>query len=303
MTETLLYATTVVVWGASWFAVKNQLGVVAPEASLVYRFAVAAAILLVYCVVSRRKMAFSLRAHALMAVQGLSLFCANFLFVYYGIQLLTSGIAAVAFSTLVVMNIVLAAVLLAAPIRRGVLAAAAVGMTGIIVVFWPDLMTLDPARGSIRGLALVLAGTFSASIGTIISARGQGTGLPVIQTSTYGMAYGALFSAAFCLLRGTPFTFDPSLAYVTSLAFLAVFASVVGFWCYLTLLGRIGADRVGYTSVLFPVVALAISTAFEGFQWTATAMVGVGLVLLGNVMILTRGRGKQVPAALQGSTR
>jgi drug/metabolite transporter (DMT)-like permease len=229
----------------------------------------------------------------------LCLFCANFLFVYYGVQYLTSGIAAVAFSTLVVMNIVLAAIVLAAPIRRSTLTAAAIGMTGIAVVFWPDLAAFDPARGSVRGLALVLAGTLSASIGTMVAARGQGSGLPVVQSSTYGLAYGALFSAAFCMLRGTPFVFDPSWSYVLSLGFLAVFATVVGFGCYLTLLGRIGPDRAGYTSVLFPVVALGISTAFEGFQWTATAMAGVALVLLGNAMILAQGRRKQRPTAIQ----
>ncbi len=112
--------------------------------------------------------------------------------------------------------------------------------------------------------------------------------LPVIESNAYGMLYGGLFVTLLTLLRGSPFAFDPAWPYVLSLLYLAVFATVVGFWSYLTLLGRIGADRAAYATVLFPVVALALSTWFEGFQWNLLAALGVALVLLGNVLILTR---------------
>ena len=102
---------------------------------------------------------------------------------------------------------------------------------------------------------------------------------------------------AFSLARGTPFAFEYSFPYIASLLFLAVFATVIGFWTYLTLLGRIGADRAAYASVMFPIVALALSTLFEGFQWTTAAAVGVVLVLCGNALVLSRGRSPAVPAA------
>ena len=102
------------------------------------------------------------------------------------------------------------------------------------------------------------------------------------------MAYGAAFTLAVALVRGVPFAFDPRPAYVLSLLYLAVFASVFGFGCYLTLLGRIGADRAAYASVVFPVVALGLSSLFEGFQWTILALAGVALIVLGNVIVLAR---------------
>ena len=73
-----------------------------------------------------------------------------------------------------------------------------------------------------------------------------------------------------------------------SLLYLAVFATVAGFWTYLTLIGRIGPGRAAYATVLFPIVALALSTWFEDFQWTALAAAGVVLVLVGNAIIRTK---------------
>lgn len=288
MLDLLLYSLTVLVWGSSWLAIKYQLGVVAPEVSLVYRFAIAAAIMIVVCVAGRRPMRFPLRAHLRMAALGLFLFSTNYVFIYLGSQHLTSGLVAVAFSTVVAMNILLGALLFRAPIRPRVAVGAAVGLVGITIVFWPEIAAFDLSSAGTLGLVLALTGTTSASLGMLTSGRAQATGLPVIQANAYGMGYGTLFLTGFCLVRGTPFDFDASFPYVTSLLFLAVLATVVGFWSYLTLLGRIGADRAAYVAVLFPIVALALSTAFEGYHWTLVAAGGIALTLLGNVMILSR---------------
>ena len=297
MMDILLYVTTVVLWGSSWLAIKYQLGVVAPEVSLVYRFALAAAIMMVLCVVARRPMRFPLRAHVRMAALGLFLFSTNYVFIYLGSQHLTSGLVAVAFSTVVAMNILLGALLFGAPIRPRVAAGAALGLAGIAIVFRPEIAAFELSSAGSLGLVLALTGTASASLGMLTSGRAQAAGLPVIQANAYGMGYGTLFLTGFCLVRGAPFDFDPSFPYVASLAFLAVFATVIGFWSYLTLLGRIGADRAAYVTVLFPIVALALSTAFEDYQWTLAAAAGIALTLLGNVLILSRSRKDREPAA------
>ena len=288
MTNVLLYVFTVFFWGTSWLAVKFQLGVVAPEVSVLYRIATAAAILIAYCVVARRPMRFSPRDHAFMALQGLFLFSANYVLVYLGTQYLTSGLVAVAFSSIVVMNIVGTALLFAVPIRGRVVLGAAAGIAGLWLVFWPEIRAFDLARDGTVGLALVLAGTALASLGMLTSARNQMHGLPVVQTNAFGMTYGALALVALTLGMGRPFDFDGSLVYVASLFYLALFATVLAFGCYLTLLGRIGADRAAYATVLFPIVALALSTVFEGFHWTLPAALGLVMVLVGNALIVTR---------------
>jgi drug/metabolite transporter (DMT)-like permease len=134
---------------------------------------------------------------------------------------------------------------------------------------------------------MATAATYSASLGNILSARNQAEGLPVLQTNAFGMGYGALLMLAMALIGHRPFVFDPRLPYIVSLLFLSVFGSVVAFGCYLTLVGRLGADTAAYASLLFPIIALQLSVWFEDYHWTLQSLIGVGTVLLGNLIVLT----------------
>ena len=135
-------------------------------------------------------------------------------------------------------------------------------------------------------MLLSLLGTFIASLGNMVSTRNQQANLPVVQTNAYGMAYGSAALAVIALIQGVPFNYEPTLAYTSSLLYLALFGSVLAFGSFLTLLGRIGAERAAYAMVLFPIVALGISTLFEGYQWSLEAVFGVTLVLIGNILII-----------------
>ena len=141
-----------------------------------------------------------------------------------------------------------------------------------------------------RGLLWSIAGTLLASIGNMASASNQRRGLPVLQANAYGMTYGAVFMLAFAVIGGSQFNFDSSPLYVGSLIYLALFGSVIAFGCYLTLIGRIGPDKAAYATVLFPLIALGLSTIFEDYQWSVGAIVGMVLVLFGNVLVLSRKR-------------
>ena len=135
---------------------------------------------------------------------------------------------------------------------------------------------------------MCLVATWFASLGNILSARNQKNGIPVIQTNAWGMAYGAAILAVYALFSGAAFNYEYTTEYTVSLIYLSIFGSVLAFGCYLTLIGRIGADKGAYAAVLFPVIALGISTVFEDYQWTLRALFGFALVLLGNYLVLTR---------------
>ncbi len=293
MENALLYALTSFIWGSTWLAIKFQLGVVSPEASIVYRFGLAALLLGAYLFLRRMPAQFSLRQHAFMALQGIFLFSVNYVLVYLAEQHLTSGLVAILFSTIILMNVLFGAAFLGNPIRGRVLVGGILGVIGLGVVFWPELRGLDFAGGGSGGAAglgilLSLAAVVSASLGNITAARNQRHGLPVVQTNAFGMAYGALFTLGIAAVRGVSFGFDPSAGYVVSLIYLSLFGSVIAFGSYLTLVGRIGVDRAGYIGVVFPLVALGFSTLFEGLTWEASALLGVALVAAGNVLALTR---------------
>lgn len=284
--STSLYLSTVLIWGTTWFAIKFQLGTVAEEVSLVYRFLLAAIVLMIFCLATKRALRFSAGQHGFMALQGLFLFSGNYLVFYWATHLLTSGLVAVAFSTIIFMNIVGSAIAFRQRITSKVLLGAAFGMCGIVMIFWPEMTTFELNGDGARGLAMSLFATALASVGNIISARNQKHNLPVLQTNAWGMAYGALAMAVFALFHGVPFNFEPTVEYLGSLLYLAVFGSVFAFGAYLTLIGRIGADRAAYAAVVFPLVALALSTVFENYQWTPLAAFGLLLVLAGNIVVL-----------------
>jgi drug/metabolite transporter (DMT)-like permease len=283
-----LYLATVLIWGSTWYAIKFQLGVVEAEVSLVYRFLLASVLLLLYCLITKRNLRFSASQHLFILLQGLFLFSTNYLIFYWATGLLTSGIVALLFSTVIIMNIINAAIFLKQPVKMHVVIGSLFGIAGITAIFWSEVLRVDNDAASWYGLWLCLAATFSASIGNILSARNQRNNLPVVQTNAWGMAYGALFMAAYAIFRGTPFDYDPSISYSVSLLYLSVFGSIFAFGAYLTLIGRIGAEKTSYAAVLFPVVALSISTVFEDYHWTIAAICGLGLVLFGNYLVLRR---------------
>ncbi|MEQ8286205.1 EamA family transporter [Thalassospira sp.] len=282
-----LYAAVVVIWGSTWIAIQYQLSV-APEVAVAYRFALATVILLAWCLARRLPMRFSLRDHLFMAVLGICLFSLNYVLIYVASTHLTSGLLAVVFSTIVIMNMINGAIFFHRRPETRTLIGATIGLSGIAMVFANDLAAFDLTTGGSIGLLVSLAGSYIASLGNMASARNQGRGIPVMQANAYGMLYGSVLLFAYIGLAGIPLTFDTSPSFLMALVYLSLFGSVLAFGFYLTLLGKIGPDRAAYSSVMFPVVALLLSTWFEDFHWTSNIIWGVGLTLIGNVVILTK---------------
>lgn len=286
----MLYAIVVAIWGSSWYGIEQQIGVVAPQVSLAYRFLLSAAILILFCLATRRRLRYPAGAYGLMMTQGLFLFCGNYILFYFASMHLVSGLLAVCFSTMSLMNIFNLAVLFRQKVDRRALFAALVGLAGLACVFAPELADNSLGAEPALGLGLSLLATYLASLGNMVSVRLKKLNVPVIESNTIGMSFGALFCVAFALLAGAPFIYDFRPAYTVSLVGLALFATVIGFGCYLSLVQRIGADRAAYSAVMFPIVALSLSTWLEGYRWSPLAGFGVLLVIAGNLLVLTRRR-------------
>jgi drug/metabolite transporter (DMT)-like permease len=288
--NTFLYVITVLIWGSTWLAIKFQLGVVPPELSVAYRFFLASLLLFAYSKLRGLNLRFSRREHLFIALQGLLLFSLNYVMVYFSEIYITSGLVSVLFSAVIIFNVIFGAFLLRNPVQGRVVLGALVGVLGLAFIFWPEMAGLNLEGLRLAGFLLGLLSAVSASLGNIVSARNQRAKLPVIQTNAFGMLYGSMATLVFSLVRGTQFAFDPSAGYIGSLIYLALFGSVIAFGSYLTLLGRIGADRAAYVTVLFPVIALVLSALFEGLKLNGLQFAGVALVLLGNVIVVARRR-------------
>ncbi|MFK8042547.1 DMT family transporter [Congregibacter sp.] len=282
MQTTLLYAVTVVIWGTSWFAIKYQLGLVDPLVSIAHRMALAAAFCALLTLCTQGFVRLSLRNHLRIFFQGLCLFSCNYLFIYTATVDLSSGLIAVIFSTMVALNALGGALFLNMPLRAPVVIGGLLGLFGMAALFYPELGTLSLSDPRLQALLLCFLGTLFASAGNLVAAGSLRQGLPVLTCNTWGMFYGACTLYVAALVLDIPITVDLSREYLSSLAYLAFFATVLAFWAYVSLIGRIGPDRAAYTTLLFPVVALLVSSFLESYAWTLWSMGGLSLVLAGN---------------------
>ena len=282
----LLFALPSVIWGTTWLVIKFQLGVVEPEASVAWRFALAALLLLGWCLARGIPLRFAPREHAELVLLGFLLFGLNYVLVYRSEQHLTSGLVAVLFAFIVFWNLLGARLLFGTRAPRAVLLGAAIGVCGVALLFWPELASLRAGPGQGTGIALACLATLVASAGNLHSQRVFARGMAVVPATAWAMAYAALLLLGWCLARGVPLAFDARPAYVLSLLYLALFGSVIAFVSYLTLLRRIGSGRSGYTAAVIPVVAMLASTLFEGYHWTPAALGGMALVMAGTVLVL-----------------
>ena len=289
MSNTFLYVVAVAIWGSTWLAIEFQLGVVAPEVSIVYRYALASLLLFIWCKYRKLSLVFDVRSHLWFGALGLLLFSLNYILAYHAQVHITSALAAIAFSMMLWMNIVLSRVFFGTRATPRVMVGAALGIVGIVIIFAPQVEVVSFRDSMLYGCILAVAGALTASCGNMASQAAQKRSLPVLQANAWGMLYGALITAVVAVAGGHPFTFDATFTYIASLVYLAVFGSVIAFGAYLTLVGRIGAHRAGYAAVLWPVVSLALSMAFEGLRLDAPIVIGTSFVLLGNLLVLKRG--------------
>ncbi|MCU1720972.1 MULTISPECIES: DMT family transporter [unclassified Pseudomonas] len=287
-----LYLLTVLIWGTTWIALKLQLGVVAIPVSIVYRFALAALVLFVVLLLTRKLQPMNRRGHLVCVAQGLCLFCVNFMCFLTASQWVTTGLIAVVFSTATLWNALNARLFFGQKIATNVLLGGALGLSGLGLLFWPELSGQAASHETLMGLGLALAGTLCFSAGNMLSSVQQKAGLRPMTTNAWGMAYGAGMLATYCLVSGIPFAMDWSAQYVGSLLYLVIPGSVIGFTAYLTLVGRMGPERAAYCTVLFPLVALNVSAVVEGYQWTAPALMGLVLVMVGNVLVFRKPKPK-----------
>lgn len=288
MPTPLIYSLVVLIWGTTWYAIKFQLGVVAPEISLVYRFGLATVCVFIYARATGSQLRLSVRDHFAVALQGATLFCLNYWMTYLSTQYLTSGLVAVLFTSIIFFNLVNGRLLFGTRIERRVLVAAVAGVTGVGLLFVPELRAALREPTIAHGAILALAATYIASLGNMAATRNTLAGLPVVTVNVYGLAYGTVGLAAIAAIRGTPFAFDAHWPYVLSLLYLSLAGTSLAFGMYLALIKRIGASRAAYTSVLFPVVALLVSTLFEGYVWTLPAIFGLAVLVAGNALALGR---------------
>jgi len=273
-------------WGTTWYAITLQLGVVDPVISVTYRFTLAALLLFAWCLVRGESLALTRAQHAAAFGVGVSTFTINYALVYLAEQWVTSAVVAIVFAAMAFMNLI--GFRIAFGQRASVLAwvAALLGIAGICLLSWDEVMSANFDTLAMTGIGLTLVGVAASVVGNIYARRGELAGSTIAASTGWAMAYGAGVLALFALVTGKPWAFEFTPAYVGSLLHLSLIGSVIAFLMYYGLARRRGYALASYISALAPLVAMVVSTVFEGKSWGVLALGGVALVLFGQFLLL-----------------
>ncbi|WP_353172899.1 DMT family transporter [Acinetobacter rudis] len=285
--NSLLYAAVVFIWGTTWIAIAAQHGEISPVVGVLWRFGMAAAVLFIALLLFKKLKPLTRRDHAFCALQGLCIFGVNFVCFYTAVAYINSGLESVIFSMAVLFNALNSRIFFKQRISANFIPAAVLGLLGMLALFWHDLTATQLQWQTFFAIALCTFGTYCFSLGNMISLRHKQQGSDLLSTTAYAMLYGAVFMGIIALLRGESLVPHMSIVGWSAVMYLSLIGSVAGFTIYFVLISRIGAGPAAYSTLLFPLVALSISTVWEGYVWTTAAVLGVILILLGNYILFS----------------
>lgn len=288
------FVTVTLIWSSTWIVIRDSLGVVPPSWSVCYRFALAALGMAVLARMSGASLRIPAKAIAFAALLGVAQFSLNFNLLYRAEEHLTSGLCALVYALLLIPNSLFAWVAFRERVSGAFLLGSVIAIAGV------GLLCLNEYRASVSaapaevllGLGLCIAAVLFASIANVMQGAQIARTTPMTSLIFWAMAIGAAVDGAYAFVTtGLP-PFDPRPSYWFGTAYLAIAGSVITFPLYFRLIQRIGAGPAAYSSLLIPIIAMGISTAFEGYRWTALAIFGV-LLALGGMMVALRSRLRQ----------
>ena len=290
------FAVFTLIWGSTWIVIRDQLGSVSPHWSVTYRFVIAASVMMLLAKVQGQSLRLGRDGFIAALVIGVTQFCLNFNSVYLAERHITSGLVATFFALLLIPNAILARIFLGHHVHARFMIGSAVAVLGIALLFTHEFRLRPVGSGEvIVGLMLTLTGMFGASAANVYQAMDRSRRHPLTALLAWSMAIGAALDATIALtVAGAP-TFDPRPAYLAGLLYLALAASALAFSLYFPVVRKIGPAKAAYSSVMVPIIAMALSTLFEGYRWSSFAALGAALAL-GGMLIAMSDRTKPVPA-------
>ena len=283
-----LFIATLFCWGPTWYVIKFQLGIVDPMLSVFYRFFLASIIILFFCYIKKISLKFNLREHFYIFILGVLLFNLNYVIFYLSTQYLISGFVALCFSAILFMNVLNNIIFHQSKPKPLTLLGGLIGTLGLISIFFDEIIHFELSKGSSYGILLGIIATYFASLGNLVSAYTSKRNMNVIPVTGFGMLYGSLSLLVFLIYKGIVFDFEFSFSYISSLLYLSIFGSIFGFSLYLTLIKKIGANDAAYVAIIMPLIALIVSSIFEGLVWNINLVIGAILIIMGNFLILKK---------------
>ena len=286
----LLFFGALFFWSATWSIIGlTQVNInLDPAISVFIRFIVAGFIILIFIALTKRKLIFSIKDHVYFFVLGLFLYSGNYIFFYKSNVYLSSNIPATVFCLLTIFNILGEKFIFKKSITILTLLGALLGITGIAIIFFNDLISFNLNSGTTLGLMFALFATLSASIGNLLAIYNKRNfNIPLLQNVAFAMIYGAIIALLIAIIKGSEFYIPiTNFSYMIGLSYLVIFGSIISFLCYIRFIENTSASAGGYIGVAMPILALIISMIFEDLKPDIYFLSGLPITLLGLLLIL-----------------
>jgi drug/metabolite transporter (DMT)-like permease len=285
MSSPLLFIIACLIWGSTFFAITLQLGEVPPAVSVVYRFALASAVLFAWCAVRGHKLLLPWRAQRWLILQGCATFAVSYICTYTSEQYLVSGLVAVLFALMVFWNPILNHFSFGTKLSMRTWAAGGVAIAGVTLLFYHSIFgawneILNGGNGHfLLGLVLAVCATIASSVGNVLVIKVRQQSDNVLLTMAWSMMWGSLLVTLWVLVSGLSFVMPSTAKYWGGLLYLSLLGSVIAFAAYFTLIHRIGSDKAVYIGVVTPVISVLLSIQLEHYRPGALEWIGMVLCL------------------------
>ena len=281
------FMTITLIWGSTWFVIRSQIAEVPASWSVTYRFLLGGMAMLSAAALAGQRVRFTVSELAFAALVGSLQFTVNFNLVYQAEHHVTSGLVAVVFALLVVPNAVLGRIFLGDHFSRRFMLGSTLAMAGVALLFVHEVRAdAAGAADTLLGVGLTLAAVMTASVANVVQAGKRARALPMMSLIGWSMLFGTAINAVGSWITVGPPVIGHSLGFFLGLAYLSIAASALTFTLYFGLIRAIGPAKAGFSNVLIPIIAMTISTLFEGYRWSPLAALGGAIVLIGMVIAL-----------------
>lgn len=284
------FALVALIWGSTWLVIKDQIVAIPPEWTIVWRFVLASVAMCALAWMRGESLRLPAGGQRLAALIGLTQFCGNYQFVYRSEHYLTSGLVAVFYALLLVPNAALSRLFLKTPVTGRFVLGSLVAVAGIALLLMHEAH-IAPVRGAVAwGILLSIFGLLAASAANVLQAGPVAQRTLAVPLMAWSMIWGVAFDAAIAFAVAGPPAIDMRFSYLAGVAYLAIFGSVITFPLYFDLIRKLGAGKAAYNGVATPVIAMLLSTLFEGYRWSLLAVAGSVLAMAGLVVALSARR-------------
>lgn len=281
------FATIALIWGSTWLAIRIGLESLTPIISAGFRFSLAAVILYIIMRINGTKIQTDRLSINLYIIMGFFSFVIPFGLVYWGETVVPSGLASVLFASYPLFIVVFSRLAMKEEkVNFAKIAGVLLGFIGIVIIFSEDL-TFGPGSSLMGMLAVTVSAIMQAGIAVLIKKRGHHLNplsmnlVPIIIAGIFMTIGGLLFEDTSSLV------FD--MKALATVAYLAVFGTIVSFTTYYWLLKRLNVVILSFNTFITPIIAVILGWLILDENLSSRMLAGSSLVLIGILFANLRG--------------